>query len=277
MQLGYHSAGLLHYDVPKIIEELTQIGYTHLALRPRQGVFDPNSPEFSRQLVRVIDALHRHPIQMVIDADASYLHDPYVRFPPSLASSDESERKRARDWLQRLIEFAPELRSSLVVFTVFPSHYDTTNSISTDALDRLGYHLQELAEIAQKRQLRVALRPAQRTSIASLAHFERVLQWLPESSWLGVAADIGEMLNAGEFPVGQRLSRIQPHLECVYVCDRSHSTVGDVLLGQGEVDVRRIVRTLREQAFSGPIVVRIEGRDEMGLSAAKQAYEWLKT
>ena len=140
-------------------------------------------------------------------------------------------------------------------------------------LERLAAQLHGLIDQARRRGVRLALRPRGGDAIATVAQFERLAQWLPEAEDLYVAADIGEMLAGGELPLGDRLARNLDVLACVYLCDRRSGHVGDQRIGHGEVALPRILRSLQENGFQGPAIVRVEGHSELGFTPAREAIQ----
>jgi hypothetical protein len=117
---------------------------------------------------------------------------------------------------------------------------------------------------------------------------------LPGEVSLGLAADVGEMIHAGEMPLVARLQRQADDLRLVYLCDTGSTypasgpaeesgdeafSIGrmDVPLGTGELAVERIVGELAKFTREMPMVVRVAGHAGAGLHPAKAAMNCLNT
>ena len=133
-----------------------------------------------------------------------------------------------------------------------------------------------MIELAGGHDVRLALRPRSGDAIATVAHFERLAQWLADADNLFLAADIGEMLIGHELPLADRLARNLDVLACVYLCDRRAGVVGDQRIGHGDVALGRILRSLDEHGFDGPAIVRVEGHAELGFTPAREAIQILE-
>ena len=269
---GYHTAGLLQHDVSDAVGELAHLGYGCVAIRPHPGTLNPRSPFFGEHMLRLADAISRADIQSVIDVDGLFLHDPMTARGPSLVAVDEHECIAARRWIEQWVGIAAELGSKLITFS---SGIGDRSGFDSDeqTLERLAITLNGLMEHTRDKQVRLALRPRSGDAIATVAQFERLAQWLAEPECLLLAADIGEMLIGGELPVSDRLGRNPDALACVYLCDRRAGVAADQRIGQGDVALGRIVRSLADQGFRGPAIVRVEGHSELGFTPAQEAIQ----
>ncbi len=272
---GYHTAGLLLHDLGVAIHELAHLGYRCVAVRPHGGNLNPRAADFGQQVVRLADAVAGHQVTLVLDIDGPFLHDPLRRRGPSLVAADQDECDAARKWIEEWIALAGELGSDLITFSTGMAD-QSGFELDEQILDRLAGQLNGLIDRASDRQIRLALRPRSGDAIATVAHFERLAQWLAAAEELSLAADIGEMLAGGELPVSDRLARNLDALACVYLCDRRAGHAGDQRIGHGEVALGRILRSLDEHGFQGPAVVRVEGHCELGFTPAREAIQIFK-
>lgn len=269
---GYHTGGLLLHDLCVVIDELAHLGYECVAIRPHAGSLNPKLPGFSQQVVQLADVIARAQIKTVLDLDASFMHDPFRRRGPSLVAADDRECDAARNWIQRWMGVADELRCQWITFAsggVDPGDDQRDEEI----LERLAAQLQRVFHHAVRHEVRLALRPRSGDAIATVAQFERLGQWLGDSDPLFLAADIGEMLIGHELPVADRLARNIEALACVYLCDRRAGHEGDLRIGHGHVALARILRSLAGHRFSGPAIVRVEGHSELGFTPAGEAIQ----
>lgn len=274
MMLGYHTAGLLLHDEPTAIVELARIGYRCVAIRPRRGAFNPLDADFPAQAARVATTLAHTGIAGVLDADSRFVHDPRRSDGPSLVSSELAERSAAVRWIERLVEVADQIGCSLITLSV--GRFDALGqSHAADLLDRLADELSRLLDHAKPFGVDLALRPLSATPVSSVAQYERLQQWLRSPAQLRLAADVGEMVANSELPLGERLARNAGSLACVYLSDVHSVVAGDHRVGQGEVNLRRILDALGEQAFQGPAIIRIQGHEQLGFAPAEEAFALL--
>jgi len=269
MLSGYHTAGLLQHDIVVAIEELARLGYRSVAVRPRQGMLAISDAWFGQQLLRIADATARNELQLVLDLDSHFMHSPWESRGPSLSAEEPEEVLAARNWVETWLGLAAESAASLITFSsgIANSH---GNEIDSAALTRLASELDHLVRVATKHEVKIALRPRHGDTIATVAQFERLQQWL-ETEQLGLAADIGEMLQGHEIPLADRLDRNRASLSCVYLCDRLAGQVEDQPIGKGDVAHGRLIASLCEMQFDGPLIVRIESHSQLGLNLAEQA------
>ncbi|MEE2934843.1 MAG: TIM barrel protein [Planctomycetota bacterium] len=275
MIAGFHTASLLLHDPCAVVEELAQLGFGCVAIRPHPCSLNPASNEFSERLVRLSATLQRHSMCLAVDLDAPYFCDPWIIDGPSLSSSHRAERERAYDWIASWLEVAAELNAELVTFGSGRLAEDGSAPLE-QALDCLASQTERLLAGTDSSRLQVAIRPRSGDSVATVAQYERLGQWLGPNSSLGLAADVGEMLLGGELPLIDRLERNLTSLACVYLCDRSAGVVGDQPLGEGDVALFRIVRFLADRPFSGPAIFRVEGHSELGLLSARAAMKLIQ-
>jgi len=81
------------------------------------------------------------------------------------------------------------------------------------------------------------------------------------------------MARRGEMPIGDRLERDSDRLLCIYLSDVLQDVMGDRRFGEGDLAIDRIVEAISELPFCCPLIVRIEGSGEAGLSIAKEAID----
>lgn len=270
---GYHTAGLLLHDVCVAIDTLAQIGYSCVAIRPHGSSFNPRSPSFSQQLLRLADAISRAQVKSVLDIDAPFLHDPCCFTGPSLVAVNERECGEARKWIEQWIGIAEELGSDLITFSSGITNEMSGSELDEQHLEQLAVQLNSLIDQTRSKKVRLAIRPRNGNAIATVAHFERLGQWLSDPESLCLAADVGDMLSGGELPLGDRLARNIDALACVYLCDRRAGQVGDQRIGHGDVALTRILRSLAEQGYQGTAIVRVEGYSELGFTPAREAIQ----
>ncbi|MEO9594209.1 sugar phosphate isomerase/epimerase family protein [Rhodopirellula bahusiensis] len=291
MTPGYHTGGLLLHDPISAIEPLASMGYRCVTVRPRRGILsweqgpagdwwlrNPTIGTEADSWDRFLDEARLHRCQVVIDTESPFVLDREKAAMPSLADPDEDLVQATIDWCEHWIRMAERRPGTMLTLGsgVWPRD-EFSPGLSESDLERLAARLESLVSYAEKRGVPIALRPATGQAISSVAEFERMCQWLSPSVDLGLAADLGEMVSAGEMPLGARLQRNAERLKLVYLCDHRWpgqpprdlplGTVGrdDAPIGTGELTLRRVTETLGKMGFTGPVIARVEGHCEQGL------------
>ena len=270
MILGFHTISLLLHDECTAATELAALGYRCVAIRPRLGGLDPNHDRFVENLLKFSEVARLAGLQVVVDTEGEFVHDANRCQGPSLASENIDESDAAQQWIERWIAVAADLRCSLMTFS---SGTMTRSDGEESTLERLAHRVEKLVDLAG--DTRLALRPAAGDAIATVAQFERMKQWLSDETKVWVAADVGEMLIGGEFPVGDRLARNLEDVACVYLCEPGMNRSHDRRVGQGDVDLSRVVQSLERHGYRGPAIVRTQGHSELGLTIAAEAMQFL--
>ncbi len=268
---GFHVGGMLLHDQAEAISQVARLGYRCVSIKPRPGSLAPHESQFGDQVSRIAEAVARAGVRLVLDADALFMHEPTVPRGPSLVTLSDSNADLARQWIEQWIDVADRLHAELITFSSGQADSSAEAVTAEQSLERLAVQLNHLASRAAGKKVRLALRPRSGDAIATVAHFERLRQWLDEPDRILLAADIGEMLVGHEFPVSDRLARNVAALACVYLCDHRTTVVGDQRIGHGDVALSRITRSLAEQGFAGPAIVRVDGHSELGFVPAAEA------
>ncbi|MEM0924851.1 MAG: TIM barrel protein [Planctomycetota bacterium] len=263
-----------------MIEQLTEMGFGCFAIRPRRGGWDHETPWFEEYSAMISAAVRECGADLVLDLDVPFYDSPRRREPHSISSIDPQERQEAcarlKAWIQRSELLNPSVISfssgSLGVAERAPSDERATVSVEEEGvLERLAEAVEPLSRLATDCGIRLALRPVAGHAIATVAHFERFGQWLGSETELGLAADVGEMLLAGEFPIGARLARLQHRLACVYLCEPDLDRKCDQRFGYGDIDLSRVWDVMTESGYAGPAIFRACGHDHLGFEIAKEA------
>ena len=307
---GFHLSSLDHHDPVVGIERLARRGFGAVAIRPRRGGWDAQARWFDTATEELAAAAKEHHVKVVVDLDAPFYDDPEQEHSHSLASCDSRIRQSAREsverWIERLGGLCPyaitvssgslgpgrspglghsapnQARdpyrvSSAANGSVASTSADSVSSANTEStLENLASILDPLAKSAYESGSMLAIRPVASHAIATVAQFERFEQWLPPETHLGLAADVGEMLLGGEFPIGARLARLKHRLTCIYLCEPDVLRGGDQRFGQGDLDLGRVWSVMSESGFGGPGIFRACGHGLAGLELADQAMVFLK-
>ncbi|MEL6104502.1 MAG: TIM barrel protein [Planctomycetota bacterium] len=271
---GFHASSLEFHDPARLIEDLAALGFGAIAIRPCRGAWDAGAAWYDSMTAEISAAAKENCIAIIVDLDAPFYDDPRSFASFSLASDDEQQRSAAAQQIESWIERVADLLPTAITFSTGrtrPPHGELVPSTEEQVLERLAATIAPLCRRAGVEGLRLALRPVAEHAIATVAHFERFGQWLGSEVSLGLAADVGEMLLGGEFPIGARLARLEHRLSCVYLCEPDLDRGCDQRFGCGDIDLSRVWSVMTESGFAGPGVFRACGHGRIGLDLARQA------
>ncbi|TWU01541.1 sugar phosphate isomerase/epimerase family protein [Neorhodopirellula pilleata] len=294
---GYHAGEMWLHEPSRAIRHLAEMGYRSVAIRSRQGICVPGEAGFDAQWRLVLETAISSEIGLVIDTEAPFVLGDEACAMPSLADPDQTAASPLIEWIERWIDAAAMRPGTIVSLASGPPRPGMNPE---SALEVLAERLQRLSARADSAGVFLTIRPAVSHVIGSVAQFERFRQWLRSGVSLGLAADVGEMIHAGEMPLVARLHRLVDDLRLVYLCDvagSAHdsdrfdrkvqrdendcvpgSTVGrmDVPIGSGEVAVQRVVGELAKFTTGVPIIVRVANQSNAGLAVPRHAMRELK-
>ncbi|WP_182865625.1 sugar phosphate isomerase/epimerase family protein [Rhodopirellula sp. JC639] len=276
MTPGFHCSSLEFHQPATLIPKLAELGFGAVAVRPSRGRWDLDTSWFDSVSAEIAATAKEHGVAIVIDLDAPFYDDPDWIDPYSLASQDATIRDAAAAQIRRWIERTAEMGAVATTFStgrVCPGNRDAagTGDHGEQILERLAGAITPLVQLASSSGVNLALRPVSEHAIATVAHFERFGQWIGTDAPLGLAADVGEMLLGGEFPIGARLARLQHRLSCVYLCEPDLERGCDQRFGHGDIDLGRVWEVMTESGYGGPAVFRCCGHGRLGLVSAREA------
>ena len=285
---GFHCSSIDHHDPATSMARLAEMGFAAIAMRPRRGLWDHETSWFESATAGLASAAKEHKVALVIDLDAPFYDDPDSAEPLSLASENRDTSAAAKQQIEGWIRRASILSPLAITFST--GRVDSSDraessvgdrpgqavpgspSVLAEAvLERLAAQIEPLAQLAIDSGVDLALRPRVDHAIATVAHFERFGQWLGGDIHLGLAADVGEMLLGGEFPIGQRLARHQHRLTVVYLCEPDLEHGCDQRFGRGDIDLARVWNVMTESGFAGPGIFRACGHSRHGFELAQEA------
>ena len=117
MILGFHTISLLLHDECTAATELAALGFRAVAIRPRLGGLDPNHERFVENILKFSELARSLDLQVVVDTEAEFLHQPTRCKGPALCSEDVDEALAAQQWIERWIAVAGDMHCQLITFS----------------------------------------------------------------------------------------------------------------------------------------------------------------
>jgi sugar phosphate isomerase/epimerase len=272
MIFGYNTNGFCHHRLPDALMVLAQLGYGSVAITIDHDFLDPYAIDLSKRVARVKTLLQRFGLRCVLETGARFLLDPLHKHQPTLLSPKPEQRQQRLDLLMNAIHIARELGADAVSFW---SGTPTDGAPPEVHMDRLAEACQQLCRRAEDYQVRLAFEPEPGMFIDSLARFEE-LHYRIHHQLFGLTIDIGHLHCQGETPIADQLRHWQDRLWNIHIEDMREGVHEHLMFGEGEIDFRPILRTLKEIGYPGAVHVELSRHSHDAVETARKALEFLK-
>lgn len=254
MYLGYHAYSLVDHYLPDAVELLSDLGFGGIVLPLSSSRFHPKlfQDGAHAQIAAELDvARSMRNAQFVIDATGPFLLSCVNATPLTLLDPDESSWEQGLGLLRWAFELANQLGSGPVFVRTGP--WDENRS-SEEGLEKLHRRLEEVVPLAARVDVTIGIRPAAGDFIATIAGFERLLQWY-DSPHLAVVADTSTMFSQMELPLSSCLARVVDRLCAVILREPALRGPAVDWIDQGSVSPQAVVECLQELDYAGGLFV----------------------
>lgn len=299
MRPGYHAGGLMLHDAETAIEELASLGFAVVWLTAHRGTLHPDSNDphandneqaFVDRLQRLIDVATSRDVRLGFDIDGGFCQSPHHHRGASMVSVDDAVSAAGRRWFDRW-HTALSRCDGPTTMTFCPGTLEYDDDVDSglprgSAVDRMDHLSMRMGQwwsaVSPCEHVSIALRMRRQTVVAGMADACALIHHAASRSeprddssrrdWtdaVGISASVGVMAAAGEFPLGDRLVEQLPRLMSVELCESYGGR--DIVPGEGEIAMPRIIRTLARSNYTGPVVYRVDGHPERGLEPARIA------
>jgi inosose dehydratase len=178
---------------------------------------------------------------------------------------DEAKLRRALEGVAASVSLIADLGGTVLVLAASAGRegYEATNRLDREGWSALGRGIDKVVALAGDRGLRVALHPHQGTVVERPEDVDRLL----ETSEVGLCLDTGHVTVGGGDPLelarGAAARVVHVHLKDVSAAAAQRVAGGELgyrdavrgglyrPLGDGDLDVASIVRTLEESGYTG--------------------------
>ena len=210
-------------------------------------------------------------MRSVIETGARFLLDPRQKHEPTLMNGYADRRARRIDFLCRGVDIAAELNSDCVSLWSGILRDELSDE---QALDRLSDGLRQVIDHADQRGVTIAFEPEPGMFIDTMAHFERLLQWI-DAPGLRLTLDVGHLYCQGEVPIADYIRRWAHRIANVHIEDMRAGVHEHLMFGEGEMDFPPIIDALKAVGYQGGLHVELSRHSHEGPRAAGQAFEFL--
>ncbi len=237
------------------MEIVAEIGYHGIELAAQPHCLAPGSwsPQEARRLRTIAEDLGLYIAGLSLGG-SDLLGEP--AYEPSFMAPFQVQRDRRIDFVRRGIDFAGELGVDLISFSSGPlPPYMPPEA----AMDRLVDGLLRCLDHAEKASIRIGLEPAPHHLIHGYSAYIDLWNNFDGHPALGLCLDIGHAFCSYEdIPA---VIHDAPDLTHVHIKDMSDRAQGELVPGEGDIDLPEVLAALDGIAFDGFVSV------ELGASA----------
>lgn len=271
MRLGYNTNGMAHHDPIAAVELLAREGYRSVAITVDQSTLNPTRSDWRAQLEELAATLERHQMRSVIETGARFLLDSNRKHWPTLMASAAEDRQRRVAFLCHCLDAARVLGSDCV--SLWSGCSDDEVQLEA-GLERLGEALEPVLAHAETLQMPIGFEPEPGMFIESMAHFERLLQWV-DHPLLQLTLDVGHLYCLGEVPIADYIRRWSERIVNVHLEDMRAGRHEHLMFGEGEMHFPPIIEAFREVNYQGGLHVELSRHSHVAPDALRQAFEFL--
>jgi L-ribulose-5-phosphate 3-epimerase len=272
MLLGYNTNGFAHHRLEDAVSILADLGYRSVALTLDYHALNPYDSDQRGQLHRMDALLRQHGLRSVIETGARFLLDPRRKHQPTLLSATDREREQRLDFLRRAVEMARELGSEAVSFWSGRADVPAGNDV---LMARLVDGCRRLCDYAAERGVRLAFEPEPGMFIDVMPRFAELHERVNHPAF-GLTLDVGHLQCQGELPIAEHLRHWQKWLWNIHLEDMRRGVHDHIMFGEGEIDFREVLGTLRELGYAGGVHVELSRHSHDAVETARRALAFLR-
>lgn len=271
MRIGYNTNGFAHHRLEDAIAILAGIGYRSVAITIDHGALAPEAADHDAQVARVKSLLDRHGLGCVIETGARFLLDPWRKHRPTLLEAGENEREQREAFLSYAIEVAGGLGAEAVSFW---SGVKADELDDSTAMDLLAGACTRLCRLAEPLGVRLAFEPEPGMFIDTMGRFAELHDRVNHPLF-GLTLDVGHVHCLADGDVCEHIDRWRDRLFNVHFEDMRRGVHEHLPPGEGEMDLRAILRELQEVNYAGGVHLELSRHSHDAVRTARQAFAFL--
>jgi len=270
MKFGYVSNGLADHRIDDALELLAGNGYAGVALTLDHVHFDPLAPRLRARAERLGARLDELGLARVVETDSRFVLDRRRPDHPSLLSES---RQRRIELLRRAVDVAAAVGAPVVSLRsgAAPRQQDpvTAWTLLMDGLERI-------LSVAGKAGVAIALEPEGGMLVERLDDFFMLVRRLGDPPGLGLTLDLGHCAAVEPGPIEESVRRGADRLLHVHAKDMRRRGAEQLMLGDGDLDLRAALRALAEAEYGGLVAVELPRHAHVAPDAVPRAIARLR-
>ena len=276
VKFSFSSNGFVRHSVFEAIEKIAQIGYEGVELLA--DVPHLYADELSKSDVeKVKSAIERSGLK-VANINANTAMGYYGRqfweplFEPSLANPDKILRNWRIDYTKKCVDLADFLDAPFVSVT---SGRPAPGISPEESMDLLVDSLEKLIEYSAKRSIGIGVEYEPGLLVECFDELSALLEQI-DSPYLGANLDLGHSHVLGEDP-RVVINGLGPKIFHIHIEDIRGRKHYHLIPGTGDIDFRKILGILTENAYNGFATVELYTYPDRPEEVARQSLQYLRS
>ncbi|MBM4077611.1 MAG: sugar phosphate isomerase/epimerase, partial [Planctomycetes bacterium] len=207
----------------------------------------------------------------VIESGARFLLDPRHKHEPTLVSPSNSQRHVRLEFLRRCTEIASQLNAEGVSFWSGSPADNATNDV---AFDRLLQTLPVILDYAAKMKVQMAFEPEPGMVIQTFDDFRNLQSRLNRPD-LKLCVDIGHVHCLEPLSISDYLEQWHDQIVTMHIEDMKRGVHEHLRFGEGSIDFRPVIQTLKRLNYSGSINVELSRHSHMAPEVLVESFQFL--
>lgn len=270
MRFAYNSSGAANHRLDDALTLIAETGYAGVALTLDHHHHDPFAADWRAASEALRRRLGELRLASAIGTNARYLLDPRRAGEPTLVSAARAGRARRVELLKRAIDIAVILRSEAVSFGAGVAQPGVSKA---DALDWLDEGLGRVCDHAKRAGVPVALQPAPGMLIETVADYALIAR---RHATLRLALGTGHSVVTGDIDPAEAARAHRRALGIVAIGGRRGGEPPELRLGEGDMDLPRLLAALVEGGFAGLVCVELGSESPRAHVAIPEAMAHLR-
>ncbi len=270
LRYAYNTNGAANHRLEDALSLIADSGYAGVALTLDHHHFDPFEADFENRAEELKNKLDDLNLSLVIETGARFLLDPRAKHEPTLLSPLAAGRARRVEFLKRAVDLAAITHAEAVSFWAGVKNETVSGA---DAQKFLRDGLKELCEYAAAKDVCLALEPEPGMLVETVADFKLLSAEFPH---LKIALDTGHCLASNECEPDAAIVEMREKIGTVAIEDMRRGVHEHLFFGEGEMDVPRILRALKNIEFDKLVCVELSRHSHCADKIVPAAIEYLR-
>jgi sugar phosphate isomerase/epimerase len=273
LRYAYNTNGCANHRLDDALTLIAEAGYDGVALTVDWQHFDLFAPRFDERAAVLARRLRELGLGGVIETGARFLLDSRKKHEPTLICPQPEGRHRRVEFLKRCIDLCAICSGEAVSFW---SGAPRPGVNAAEAWRWLQEGVFEVLEHARAAKVEAAFEPEPGMLVETVDDWRRIAETpgLPEPLFL--ALDVGHLLVTGEREPAAAVREFAAHLGTVSLEDMKRGVHEHLPFGRGDLDVRAVLRALREIHFERLVCVELSRESHRADEAIGEAIAYLK-